>query len=134
MEDVSNRKHYFSAIDQAVATFDLPEPERPVLLRWGKSADDLQQDWRKRAFGVIFMTGISSLLLILAIGLATFCFMKQARRLEKKEQEEFDKRMGGSDGMEATVYDSPRPSLPPAGSAVNLLRSSKKQNSSRKCS
>jgi len=119
IKEPSLRQHYFSAINQAIAAYGLPEPERPVLLRWGKSADELQKDWHNRAYGTIFMAGIATLLLILAIGLFSFCFMRHARRVEKREMEEYEKRMGGS-GMEPTVYDSPRPSLPPAGSAANL--------------
>lgn len=109
----SDRQHFFQAIDQAVATYELPLPDRPVLLHWGMDSDQLTGEWKKRAVGVILMTGLASLLLILAIGITSFCFMKRQRRLEKRSIEDFDKRHTGQ-GNEATVYDTPRQSLQPA--------------------
>lgn len=121
----TDRHHFFAAIDQAVATYHLPVPERPVLLRWGKDSDQLRNDWQKRSVGLIMMTALASLLLILLIGITSFCFMKRQRRLEKTNMEDYDRRQGGQT-EEATVYgggpDSPRPSLPPAESAQNLGR------------
>lgn len=115
----SDRRHFFQAVDQAVAAYGLPLPDRPVLLRWGADSERLQGEWKKRATGVILITGLASLLLILAISITSFCFMKRQRRLEKRNHEEFDRRQSGQ-AAEATVYDSPRPSLPPADSARNL--------------
>lgn len=117
--EVSTRQHFFQAINQAVATYELPFPDRPVLLHWGSDSDQLRSEWRKRAIGVILMTGLTSLLLILGIGIASFCFMKRQRRLEKRMTEDYAARVGGQGG-EPSGYDSPRPSLGPADSVNNL--------------
>jgi len=114
-----DRDHFFLAINQAVAAYELPLPERPVLLRWGTSAKTLQSEWRKRAVGIIVMTGLASLLLILAVAITSFCFMRRQRRLEKKNMEDYERRAAGA-GQEPTVYDSPRNSLMPAQSADAL--------------
>jgi len=117
----SDRQHFFQAINQAVAAYELPFPQSPVLMRWGSSSEHLQQDWRKRSMGIILMTALSSLLVILFLGIASHFLMKRQRRNEQKEMEEYKRnQLGGN--AEPTVYDgydSPRPSLP-AGTASSL--------------
>lgn len=117
----SDRQHFFQAINQAVAAYELPFPQKPVLMRWGSSSEKLQQDWRKRAMGIILMTGLSSLLVILALGISSHFCMKRQRRMEQKSMEDYKRRQLGNDA-EPTVYDgydSPRPSLLP-GTANSL--------------
>lgn len=113
----SERQYFYAAIDQAVAAYSLPLPDRPVLLHWGENAESLQANWKKRATGVLVMTAIASLLLILFIGITSFCFMKQQRKREEKEEKDYESRVTGQPA-EATVYDSPRPSLGPANSGA----------------
>lgn len=115
--DKSDREHFFQAIDQAVATFDFPAPNRAVLLRWGESSKALQADWHSKALGIIFMTGLVSMLVILGIGMISFVYTKRQRKLADGEMTNYGAKASGK-ATEPTVYDgyaSPRPSLPPAG-------------------
>jgi len=111
----SDRGRFFQAINQAVATFELPRPDRPVLVRWGSSAKQLQQDWRQRAISIIGVTALASLIVILVIGIGSYFFSRHLRRQELADMQEYQKRNPGAD--DAAGYDgapSPRPSLPPA--------------------
>lgn len=89
----SDRRNFFDAIDQAVAAYSLPPTQRPVLLRWGTDAKKLQGTFKSRAIGVIFVTGIASLLIIAGIGLISFLLTKRARRDEQERFDDFDRRM-----------------------------------------
>jgi len=111
----SDRIHFFEAIDQAVATFELPLANRPVLLRWGPSAKQLQADWKTRAVGVIGLTGLASLIAILVTGVTSYFFVRHVHRQSSKDLEEYQAWAQGAGAPGG--YDSapsPRPSLPPA--------------------
>lgn len=108
----SDRGHFFQAIDQAVAAYELPAPDRPVLLRWGPSATDLQADWKRHAVGIIGLTSLASLIAILVIGVTSYFFLRHLQRQAMKEEEEYEARAGSSTGE--FFAPSPRPSLPPA--------------------
>lgn len=110
--DHEDRFYYQQAILQAVAAYDLPTPGRPVLLRWGSSARELQMDWHNRAISVILMVGLMSCLFMLVFGISSFCFMKRMRRLEQLRTDDYEARAGGK-SSDPTVYESPRNSLQP---------------------
>lgn len=95
-EPGGHRDQFFNAISQAAAANDLPLPERPVLIRWGKDPKDLRQTWAKGAVGIILLTAMVSLLSILVVGIGSYFFLKRARRREKQEEDEEEKK--GVDG------------------------------------
>jgi len=112
----SDRGHFFQAIDQAVAAYDLPVPDRPVLLRWGPSAKDLQADWRRHAVGIIGLTALAALIAILVIGVISYFFLRHLQRQSLKDMEEYEGRTGAPAGdySAQSPAPSPRPSLPAA--------------------
>jgi hypothetical protein len=108
---LNDRRHFYQAINQSVAVYDLPQPERAVLLRWGKSADDLQLDWEERAIGTVILTGIVSFLIIFLVGIASFCYTRQLRSTEMAEKQLFESRRTPNKAA-PQVLDS-NPSLAP---------------------
>jgi len=108
----SDRGHFFQAIDQAVAAYELPVPDRPVLLRWGPSATELNADWKRHAVGIIGLTGLASLIAILVVGVISYFFLRHLHRQALKEMEDYEATAGSTTGYDGAP--SPRPSLPPA--------------------
>lgn len=84
-EPGDDRDQFFNAIKQSVAAYDLPVPDRPVLIRWGRDAEALQRDWKTRATGVIILTAMIGLLTIMVVSLGGFFYMKNARNSQQKE-------------------------------------------------
>lgn len=87
-EQGDDRPQFFNAISQAVAAYDLPVPDRPVLMRWGKDPEAIKWDWAEAAAGVILITAMVGFLTLLAIGIGSFLWLKQMRQREQKEYRE----------------------------------------------
>jgi len=81
------REQFFKAISQSIAENDLPAPDRPVLIRWGKDPSELQHDWAASAGGLILLTAMIGFLSILCIGASSYLYMKRMRVRELREQQ-----------------------------------------------
>jgi len=77
---------YQRAVRKATDSFDLPSPDNPVLLRWGRDVDDLNHEWMSKAIGIVLLTSVAGLLAILALATLTFCVAKRQRRNQAKER------------------------------------------------
>jgi len=87
-EEIGGDRHqFFSAISQAVAAHDLPAPERPVLIRWGKDPGALQDDWSRAAITMVLLTAILGFLVMMSIGIGSFWFLKITQKNAEVERE-----------------------------------------------
>jgi len=84
-EPGDDREQFANAIKQSAASYGLPLPSSPVLIRWGRDAKALQRDWKTRATGVIILTAMIGFLTIMSISLGGFFYMRNARNSQQKE-------------------------------------------------
>jgi hypothetical protein len=125
------RENFYAAINKSIAKYSLPTPDQTMLVRWGTNADDLRDDWQKKAASVIFLMGIGSFFVILVIGLSAHCYVKLMRGQEKSAFEHYNSARKTSSGGRApgsSVYaaTNSQASLPPTSTAdVDRRRGSK---------
>jgi len=94
-EHGGDQEKFFHAISQAVAAYDLPAPERPVLIRWGEDPGALQDDWSRAAISMVLLTAVLGFLVMLGIGFGSFWFVKTSQKnleVEREAQRQRQKR------------------------------------------
>jgi len=98
-EPGGDRDQFFKAISQSVAAYDLPPPDRPVLMRWGEDPKALQSDWQSTALKMVLLTGLVGFLVHLAIGLGSYWYMKILhKRAEAEREKEVERKRQQSKG------------------------------------
>lgn len=86
MDKRSPWNYYQRAVRKASDNFDLPLPDHPMLLRWGRDVDELNHEWMNKAIGIVLLTSVAGLLSILAFAMVIFCAAKQQRRNQAKDR------------------------------------------------
>lgn len=129
---LDDREHFFQAINKSVAKFSLPMPEKTVLLRWGPNAEDLENDWYRKAAKIVIKMSISSFVVIFLIALVSHCYVRYMRQQEKRAFENYQsKHQAGQAGLRPegsgpSLYDQgynasdSRPSLAPLRSSEDV--------------
>lgn len=80
-------KQYQLAVRKAADSFNLPFPDHPMLLKWGRDVDRLYWEWMSKAIGIVILTSIAGMLAILGVATLSYCSAKQQRRKEAKERQ-----------------------------------------------
>jgi hypothetical protein len=83
-----DREQLFRAVSQAVSAYDLPVPDNPVLIRWGRDPEAMQNDWYKSGLVMVGMTALIGFLLISSIGLFSYWHLRQVFKQHEAEQAE----------------------------------------------
>lgn len=104
-EPGGRREQFFNAWQQAVAQYDLPTPEHPVLIRWGSEAQKIKDDWAGAARGVILLTALVGLIALIMIGGVSYFVMYRVHVRQQKLEQKGRTRKGGPPPLENRRYE-----------------------------